>query len=151
MSTPCSAPAPAPATLDDAMQAVRAGGLRASSARRLVLAALFAAEGPVTAEQIASGLGGRLPRSDIGSVYRNLETLERLGVVRHLHGAHGPGHYAIPRTEAEGYVACELCGEVRSADPRAFALIRTAVERAFGYQASFVHFPIVGVCARCRR
>jgi hypothetical protein len=31
------------------------------------------------------------------------------------------------------------------------SLIRTAVERAFGYEASFVHFPIVGVCARCRR
>jgi Fur family ferric uptake transcriptional regulator len=151
MSTTSRAPALAPATFDDAMMAVRAGGLRASSARRLVLAVLFAADGPVTAEQIAAGLCGRLPRSDIGSVYRNLETLERLGVVRHLHAAHGPGLYAIARDEDEGFVACELCGEVRSADPRAFALIRTAVERAFGYQASFVHFPIVGVCARCRR
>jgi hypothetical protein len=24
------------------------------------------------------------------------------------------------------------------------------VRKAFGYEASFVHFPIVGVCPRCR-
>jgi Fur family transcriptional regulator, ferric uptake regulator len=150
MSMTCAVPAPAPATLDAAMATLRAGGLRASAARRLVLSALFAAGRPVTAERIADGLDGRLPRSDLGSVYRNLETLERLGLVRHLHGAHGPGLYAIARDSEEGFVACERCGEVRAADPRAVALIRTAVRRAFGYEASFVHFPIVGVCAACR-
>ena len=151
MSTTWGVRPTAPRTVDDAVAAVRACGLKASSARRLVLAALFAADAPVTAERIASGLGGELPASDIGSVYRNLEILERLGVVRHLHAAHGPGVYAIAREEVDGYVACERCGEVRVADPRAMSLIRTAVERAFGYEASFVHFPIVGVCARCRR
>jgi Fur family ferric uptake transcriptional regulator len=151
MSTTWGARTIAPRTVDDAVAAVRARGLKASAARRLVLAALFAADAPVTAERIASGLGGRLPASDIGSVYRNLETLERLGVVRPLHAAHGPGVYAIASDEVEGYVACERCGEVRAADARAMSLIRTAVERAFGYEASFVHFPIVGVCARCRQ
>jgi Fur family ferric uptake transcriptional regulator len=143
------APAPAPATLAAAMATVRARGLRASSARRLVLAALFAADRPVTAEQIATGLDGLTPPSDLGSVYRNLETLERLGVVRHVHAAHGPALYTIARDEHEGFLACERCGEIKPANPRAVALIRQAVRRAFGYDASFVHFPIVGVCPDC--
>ena len=143
------APTPAPATLAAAMATVRARGLRASSARRLVLAALFAADKPVTAEQIATGLDGLTPTSDLGSVYRNLETLERLGVVRHVHAAHGPGLYTIARDEHEGFLACERCGEIKPANPRAVALIRQAVHRAFGYDASFVHFPIVGVCPSC--
>jgi Fur family ferric uptake transcriptional regulator len=140
---------PAPVTLDAAMATVRARGLRASSARRLVLAALFEADAPVTAEQIAKGLDGRVQASDIGSVYRNLETLERLGVVRHLHTAHGPGLYAIARDGDEGFLACERCGDVRLANPRAVALIRGAVHKAFGYDVSFLRFPIVGVCPRC--
>ena len=70
-------------------------GLRVSAARRLVLEALFAAERPVTAEEIAAGLDGRLPASDLASVYRNLETLEELGLVRHVHLGHGPGLYAL--------------------------------------------------------
>jgi Fur family ferric uptake transcriptional regulator len=123
--------------------------LRASSARRVVLAALFATDKPVTAEQIATGLDGLVPPSDLGSVYRNLETLEQLGVVRHVHAAHGAGLYTIARDEHEGFLACERCGEIKPANPRAVALIRQAVQRAFGYDASFVHFPIVGVCPNC--
>ena len=58
-----------------ALAALQERGLRASSARRLVLEALYAGDEPVTAEEIAAGLDGRLPRSDLASVYRNLETL----------------------------------------------------------------------------
>jgi Fe2+ or Zn2+ uptake regulation protein len=46
--------------------------MRISAARRLVLEALYAADAPISAEQIADGLSGRLPRSDLASVYRNL-------------------------------------------------------------------------------
>ena len=148
ISTPDS---PAPASIEAAAAVVRASGFRMSSARRLVLEALFAANAPVTAEQIARGLDGRLPRSDLGSVYRNLEILERLGIVRHLHVAHGPGLYAIARDEDEGFLACERCGEVRPANPRAVVVIRAAVRKAFGYDASFRSFPIVGVCPRCKQ
>src|SRR4051812_50106985 len=46
------------ASFDGAIAALRAGGLRVSAARRLVLEALFAAEGPATVEQLADGIGG---------------------------------------------------------------------------------------------
>jgi Fur family transcriptional regulator, ferric uptake regulator len=144
-----AAPGTAPATLDATLTTLRARGLRASSARRLVLQALLAADRPITAEQVASGLGGRITSSDLGSVYRNLETLERAGVVRHLHPAHGPGLYAIARPEDEGFLTCELCGEVRAGNPRDVAVIRGAVRKAFGYDAGFLRFPIVGICPDC--
>jgi Fur family transcriptional regulator, ferric uptake regulator len=138
-----------PATVELAVAAVRASGLRVSTARRLVLEALFAAGEPVTAEEIARGLGGRIPRSDLGSVYRNLEVLERLGVVRRLHAAHGAALYAVAGDEDEGFLTCERCGEIRPANPHDVAVIRGAIRRAFGYDASFGSFPIVGLCPRC--
>jgi Fe2+ or Zn2+ uptake regulation protein len=145
MSTPAY---PVPATLDAAMAAVRARGLRASTARRLVLAALVNAKEPVTAQEIATGLGGELPSSDLASVYRNLETLERAELVHHVHAAHGPGRYVLA-DDTNGFLTCERCGTIEPANPRALALIRGAVQKAFGYEASFVHFPIVGVCRGC--
>lgn len=138
-----------PASVDVALATVRARGLRVSAARRLVLEALFAAGEPVTADQIAAGLGGRTPRSDLGSVYRNLETLERVGVVRHVRAAQGAGLYTIARGENDGFLTCERCGEMRPANPHAVAVIRGAVRKAFGYDASFASYPIVGVCPRC--
>ena len=49
----------------------------------------------MTADAIAAGLDGRLPSSDLASVYRNLDTLEEIGLVRHFHVGHGPGLYAL--------------------------------------------------------
>ena len=141
-------PLPAP-TLQAAMSAVRAHGLRLSAARRLVLEALFAAGEPVTAERIASGLDGRLPPSDLGSVYRNLETLEALGLVRHVHMGHGPGRYALTAAEEPEYVACEACGTYVALAPEALDAVRAALRETCGYEARFTHFPVVGRCPAC--
>ena len=51
----------APASVTSALGVLRAGGHRISAARRLVLEALFAADGPVSADRLAGGLDGRLP------------------------------------------------------------------------------------------
>jgi Fur family ferric uptake transcriptional regulator len=126
---------------------VRRGGLRLSSARRLVLEALFEADGPATAEEIAGGLGGRVPCSDLASVYRNLETLEQLGLVQHVHAGHGPGLYALAR--GSEYVLCEGCGSLRAVAPAALAPVRAALREALGYEARFTHFPLVALCGEC--
>jgi Fur family ferric uptake transcriptional regulator len=134
--------------LDGAIAAIRESGLRFSSARRLVLESLFAAEGPMSAEDIATGVGGA-PPSDLASVYRNLETLERLGLVRHVHLGHGPGLYALTGGGEREYVVCEGCGAFQALPPRRLDGVREAVRQAVGYEARFTHFPIVGLCAVC--
>jgi Fur family transcriptional regulator, ferric uptake regulator len=131
-----------------ALAALQERGLRASSARRLVLEALYAGDEPVTAEEIAAGLDGRLPRSDLASVYRNLETLEEHGLVRHFHIGHGAGMYA-PAGDARDYLACEGCGALRAVDPESLAPVREYLRRRFGLTAGFSHFPIVGRCSAC--
>ena len=142
-------------TLEAAMSAVRARGLRLSSARRLVLEALFAADEPVAAERIASGLEGHLPVAEIlepdllASVYRNLETLETLGLVRHVHMGHGPGRYALTEARTREYVSCERCGAYVTLAPDALHAVRDAVREACGYTARFTHFPVVGLCPAC--
>jgi Fur family transcriptional regulator, ferric uptake regulator len=142
-------PAGAP-NLPAAITTLRARGLRLSSARRLVLEALFRAGEPITAEAIASGLDGRLPPSDLGSVYRNLERPEALGLVRHVHLGHGPGLYALTTGGDREYLTCERCGDFRALVPDELDGVRALVRERFGYEACFVHFPIVGLCASCR-
>ena len=136
-------------TLPAAVALMRAGGLRVTAARRLVLEALFAAGAPATAEQLAGGLGGRLPESDVASTYRNLETLEHLGLVRHIHLGHGPGRYVLSGTASGGYVTCERCGAFAPLDDRTLAAVRDAVVAGTGYAPRFTHFPVVGRCASC--
>jgi Fur family ferric uptake transcriptional regulator len=114
-----------------------------------VLEALFAAEGPVSAEFIAEGLGGNLTRSDLASVYRNLEWLENQGVVRHVHLGHGPGLYALARGGSREYLVCERCGRVESLASSRLDGVRAEIKQLFGFEARFSHFAIPGLCARC--
>jgi Fur family transcriptional regulator, ferric uptake regulator len=135
--------------LSSAMAAMRGRGLRVSAARRLVIEALLAADGPMSAEQIAEGIGGRVPSSDIGSVYRNLQALEDIGVVRHVHLGHGPGLHALAVTGEREYLTCERCADYRAVPTQELDVVRDLIQRQFGYRASFIHFPIVGLCDRC--
>lgn len=137
--------------LNEAMEAVRRSGLRLTSARRLVLEALLAAGGPISAEDIADGLGGKMTQSDIASVYRNLETLGELGLVRHFHAGHGPGRYVLEGAGDREYLACESCGALESVDPSSLDGVRKVVRELSGFEARFSHFPIVGLCKRCAR
>jgi Fur family transcriptional regulator, ferric uptake regulator len=139
----------AAASVAAALTTIRSKGLRVSAARRIVLEALFAADAPVSAEAIADGLGGRLPASDLASVYRNLDTLEAIGLVRHVHFGHGPGLYALSRRQVRGYVACERCGAHRVLGPADVERIADVVREACGYEARLGHFPIAGLCPDC--
>lgn len=130
--------------LADAVASLRQRGLRLTTPRRLVLEALFAADGPVSAEHLASGLG-----LEVTSVYRNLETLERHGLTRHVHLGHGPGlHVLVGRGERE-FLSCERCGEVRTLTREQLDPVRERIRALYGYEARFTHFAIVGLCPTC--
>lgn len=143
--SPNVAPQPV-STLEHALELLRARGLRVSTSRRLVLEALFATEVPLSAEQLS-----RAVDIDVASVHRNLETLERLGLVRHVHLGHGPGLYALLRCGEREYLYCHRCGAVKALAPQELDPIRRRIRDRHGYEARFSHFPIVGLCEGCAR
>jgi Fur family ferric uptake transcriptional regulator len=129
---------------DEAIDALRAAGLRLSTARRLVIEALFAADGPVSAPTLARTLA-----LEESSVYRNLEVLERHGLIRHVHLGHGPGLYALVGRDDGEYLYCERCGKVTVLEPEQLAPVREHIKDRFGHTARFTHFAIVGLCEEC--
>jgi Fur family ferric uptake transcriptional regulator len=131
------------ATVDEAIGAMREAGHRVSAPSRHILGTLFSADGPRSAEQLA---GSEL---DLTSVYRNLERLEQLGIVSHVHLGHGPGLYALARDGDREYLVCDGCGRVTSLSPAALDAVRAQIRDAFGHHARFSHFAIHGHCESC--
>lgn len=129
---------------EQALAVLRDAGLRISTARRLVVEALFAGTAPVGAQALARELG-----LEESSVYRNLEVLERHGLARHLHLGHGPGLYLPAGRERAEYLYCEGCARVTVVAPEELDEVRALIRDRFGLAARFSHFAIVGTCARC--
>lgn len=141
MTVPHLTPAVQAASAAAAFTALRDRGLRVSSARRLLVRALYENDGPLSAEELAGD-------GDVASAYRNLEVLEELGLVRHVHLGHGPGLYQPAGRPAE-FALCEGCGAARRVPPDALAAVRASVREAIGYEARFIHSPLAGLCPAC--
>jgi Fur family ferric uptake transcriptional regulator len=119
---------------------LRARGLRMTAQRTQVLDAVMALE-HATPEAIGArlrdqaGPDGAAP--DASTVYRNLELLERLGLVWHTHLGKGAPVY-------------QSCGEISSVPPD---LLDSAAERLatdLGFTVDVGHVALSGTCRACR-
>jgi Fe2+ or Zn2+ uptake regulation protein len=140
---------PAHATsIDEALDLVRRHGGRVTSSRRLLLAALFADRAHRTAEELAAEVQSHAPDIHLSTVYRNLEELERLGVIVHSHMGHGPATYHLA-SAAHGHFVCEGCGTMIEVPDKLFADLAHTAEATYGFTIDPHHFAVLGRCRDC--
>ena len=132
---------------------LRARGLRLTAQRRRVLAAVTALE-HATPDLIGARLreeaGPDGPAPDTSTVYRNLELLERLGLVWHTHLGKGAPVYHVAE-HPHLHVVCSSCGDVSSVDP---GILDGAAERLaaeHGFTVDVGHVALTGTCRACRQ
>jgi Fur family ferric uptake transcriptional regulator len=132
----------APEAVDLAAR-LRERGLRLTPQREQVLAAVRSLC-HATPEQISESVSD----VDVTTVYRTLELLEEIGLVRHTHLGHGAPSYR-PAEDDHIHVVCHSCGAVTDTDP---ALVEPLAERLLaenGFVLDRAHFTIFGRCRRC--
>ena len=136
-------------TVDDVLALVREHGGRVTTTRRLLLEALLDGPAHRTAEELAEAVQASAPDVALSTVYRNLDVLERLGVVVHSHLGHGPATYHL----AEGahcHFVCQECGTAVEAPDELFTGLAEAARARFGFEIDTRHFAILGRCGTCR-
>jgi Fur family transcriptional regulator, ferric uptake regulator len=135
-------------TVDEVFDLLRSNGGRATSSRRVLLETLFEAEGHLTAEQLAEAVQIRAPDVHISTVYRNLDELQRLGVVLHSHLGHGPATYQLA-ANSHAHFICEQCGAMVEAPIELFKSLAKTVRTKLGFSIDPRHFAILGRCSSC--
>ena len=147
--TPRAAPAQVRARrLEEVLGHIRAAGERVTVARRAVVSALLEADGHATAEGLQSRVQSRHPEVHMATIYRNLEALERLGVVEHTHLGHGPAVYHLADALHQ-HLVCEVCGHVVEVPATLLRPVEEEVRATYGFVMRPGHFAVVGRCARC--
>jgi len=142
-------PPPASSALvEEVLDLLRARGGRVTTARRQLLEALFESGSHRTAEDLASEVQRQAPDVHISTIYRNLDELERLGVVVHTHLGHGPATYHLA-SSPHGHLVCEQCGVTIEAPPELFEELSRKAEDVFGFSVDARHFAVFGRCREC--
>jgi Fe2+ or Zn2+ uptake regulation protein len=135
-------------SVESVIALVRAHGGRATSTRRLLLEVLFASDDHLSAEDLAAAVQAKAPDVHLSTIYRNLEELERLGVVVHTHLGHGPATYQLASL-AHAHLICEECGVQIEAPDEMFRSLARQAKSDLGFTIDPHHFAVFGRCAAC--
>lgn len=127
---------------------LRAGGYRLTPQRQLVLEAVVTLE-HATPDEILTAVRRTAGGVNISTVYRTLELLESLGLVRHTHLGHGAPTYHASAEDAHVHLVCRTCEGITevSRDVVGDLVLRLAAQE--GFVADVGHLAIFGLCQEC--
>jgi Fe2+ or Zn2+ uptake regulation protein len=150
VSRPLAPDAPAPdlTSVDTVLASLRAQGIRVTPSRRLLVEVLFSTDRHLSAEDAAAAVQARAPDVHLSTVYRNLEELERLGVIRHAHLGHGPATYQLANLTHAHFI-CGECGARVEAPAALFGALARRAKADYGFTIDPQHFAILGRCRTC--
>jgi len=127
---------------------LREKGLRLTPQRELVLQAVRSL-GHATPEEVAAKIHETHPGINLSTVYRNLETLENVGLVQHTHLGHGGATYHAAEELTHLHLVCGVCGEVGDAPIETSAPFVQSLLDDYGFHTDVTHFAIYGTCSSC--
>jgi Fur family ferric uptake transcriptional regulator len=130
--------------VDEILEQVRQSGARITTARRLVVSTLLDAVTHVTAEDLAATIQDEHPEVHLSTVYRTLESLEKLGVVEHTHVGHGASVYHVG--VAHQHLVCEQCGVVIDVPITLLDDLRSTLLERYGFELHAGHSALLGHC-----
>jgi Fur family ferric uptake transcriptional regulator len=132
-------------------QQLRARGLRWTPQRRILVEVLSEVDGHVTGAELVERCRARDPDTIPSTVYRTLDVLEDLGVIRHSHGADGREEFHVLPVAEHAHLYCRVCGgawELASDDPTVVTAVG-AVRTGHGFVVDVPHLTLTGICATC--
>jgi Fur family ferric uptake transcriptional regulator len=134
----------------DVRRRLRAGGLRWTPQRRVLLEVLSAIDGHVTGAELVERTREIDPSATPSTVYRTLDVLEDLGVVSHSHGREGRQEFHVNPAADHGHLLCSSCGGTWELTPDEVQNLVAGLRAGRGFDVAVDHLTIEGRCAACR-
>ena len=130
-------------------QVLRDKGYRLTPQRELVLSAVNRL-GHATPDEILVAVREQSSAVNISTVYRTLELLEELELVRHTHLTDRAPTYHSTSTPTHVHLVCRGCGAVLEAHPDEFDAWQASLTKRHGFEADLGHLTVFGRCKECR-
>ena len=127
---------------------LRASGHRLTPQRELVLAAVESL-GHATPDEVYAEVRTHSDSINLSTVYRTLELLDELGLIRHAHLSDRAPTYHSARGHEHAHLVCRQCRRVISIDRAEIEAALEGVTAERGFVPDYGHLTVFGTCAEC--
>jgi Fur family ferric uptake transcriptional regulator len=127
---------------------LRERGYRLTPQRELILDAVDTL-GHATPDEVLAEVRKKSTALNVSTVYRTLEMLEQLGLVRHAHLSDRAPTYHSVRDHEHFHLVCRNCHRVISVDPDVIAPLLGRLDADHGFTVDVGHLTVFGTCQEC--
>lgn len=126
---------------------LKQAGYRLTPQRELVLRAVEEL-GHATPDEVLARVQADVSSVNASTVYRTLEMLDALGLVRHLHlTGRAPTYHS--QADPHFHLVCRGCQQVTSVPPAVAADFSDLLWRRYRFAPDVGHLTVFGACERC--
>lgn len=135
--------------MSDWQARLRASGHRLTPQRELVLAAVERLE-HATPDEVYAEVRRHSESVNLSTIYRTLELLDELGLIRHAHLSDRAPTYHSASGHEHVHLVCRKCRTVISVDREDAETAMEPLVSRHGFAPDYGHLTVFGICADCR-
>lgn len=134
---------------DDWLKALRAHGYRVTDVQETLVRLFAHTDRPFSAEEAWEVARLARPETGRATVFRTVEKLEALGLLRRVHGYYGCSRYLPAVSEAFLLFICTVCGRAAYLDRTPLDTLVKTIEQQSQHHIDDSRLQLFGTCAQC--
>ena len=128
---------------------LKARGIRITPQRAMILEAIAATPGHITAEDVYRAVQRQNPYVNLATIYRTLDLLRDLQLVSDANLGVGPTHFALRSHATHHHAICRLCGHSFEFPTDLLSPVVENLRQQYGFSAEMDHTVLFGLCQKC--
>ncbi len=136
---------------EDWLTALDESGFRVTSVQETLIDIFAHSEYPLSAEQAWEVARQSRPKTGRATVYRMIEKLESLGLIRRVHGYQGCTHFVPTLPELMMLFICLYCGRADYLDGQPLNDLIQQSEQTSGHHITESRLQLFGACSDCQQ
>jgi Fe2+ or Zn2+ uptake regulation protein len=135
--------------LNTSNELLRKRGYRLTPQRHMILSVIQEAKDHLSIDQIAKLVQQRNPYVSLSTIYRTLELLTRLGLVRESHLPGEQQHYEAAEGQAHHHLVCRRCRMTIHLDQELLGNLHEQLQEEYHFHGLTLDLVAAGYCTPC--
>ena len=130
-------------------ETLRKRGYRLTPQRHMILSVIQEADGHLSIDQITQRVQEHNPNVSLSTVYRTLELLRELGLVREVHLPGEQPHFEAVEGTAHHHLVCRRCRTVIHLDDTLLGNLNEKLQNQYHFHGLTLDLVAAGYCDAC--